>query len=310
MAKTIGLGRGLDALIPSQGNEEGRNVAPSSAAAATQTLPIDQIRPNPNQPRMTRQIEKLELEDLANSIKEHGIIQPVIVTRTSNTTDAAGQPNLPPYTLIAGERRWRAASLAGLKEVPVIIKDYAPQQLMEIALVENIQRKDLNALEEALAYKQLSDEFGMMRYEVADRVGKSREAVSNIIRLLDLCGQAQQALVEDKISEGHARALITKGMTIENQMYLLDEIIRNKLTVREAEAMAKKLVLSKNAPKIPVKSKHTTFFREYENKLNGLLGSKVNVQSDEKGRGKIVVEFYSEDEFYTIYEKMINHRPY
>jgi ParB family chromosome partitioning protein len=294
----IGLGRGLDALIPAQAPETTSDHDTGGGSGVIE-LALDQIRANPHQPRMRLGVEDLNLDELAASIKEHGVIQPLIVIRTQG----AGKP----YTLIAGERRWQASQKAGLTHVPVIIKDYAPQQMLEVALIENIQRRDLSAMEEAVAYKQLIDEFGMTIEHVADRVGKNRTTVSNTVRLLKLPAQIQSAVMHNEISEGHARALLAQGMTVDYQLAALDEIKANDLSVRQTEALVKRYLAP--APKsMPAKAHENQRWAEiktYESKLRDTLGTKVNLQRGRKGRGKIIIEFYSDEEFGAIYEKIV-----
>jgi len=319
MAKTIGLGRGLDALIPDNANNTSSNAnamgsdgfAPAETSAAEAAngastpvmrsgieIAIDQIRPNPHQPRLVRGLEALNLEELAASIREHGIIQPLIVTRTQG----AGLP----YTLIAGERRWRAAQVAGLRHVPVVIKESTPQQMLEIALIENIQRRDLSPLEEAAAYQQLMNDFGLTQELVAERVGKSRVTVANTVRLLKLPAQIQAALMQGVISEGHARVLLTQGMTVDYQLAGLDEIVRDTLNVRQTEEMVRRYLApppQRSANPAPQKNEWAGA-KEYESKLRDTLGTKVNLQRGRKG-GRIVIEFYSDEEFSAIYDKIV-----
>lgn len=294
MAPKIGLGRGLDALIPANDFAPQHDATQPPPAAALE-LPWDDIRPNPLQPRMVRGLDKLNLEELAASIKEHGVIQPLIVVKTQGP----GKP----YTLIAGERRWRASQLAGLAKVPVIIKDYAPQQMLEVALIENIQRKDLSALEEAAAYQHLMNDFGMTQNDVAQRVGKSREDVANTVRLLKLPGAVQTALMQGDISEGHARVLLSPNLAIDQQMVAFEEIKRNKLSVRQAEELVRRMIAG--APQKKAAKKETwAGARDFESRLRNTLGTKVTLQRSRKG-GKIVIDFYSDEEFSTIYGKIV-----
>jgi ParB family chromosome partitioning protein len=213
MSQKRGLGKGLEALIPPA---PPKPVSPEVQAGAIE-VPVDRISPNPHQPRQTMDPDKLQ--DLANSIIAHGLIQPLIVTRVGGA-----------YQLIAGERRWRASQLAGLTSVPVIIKETSPQQMLELALVENIQRADLNPLEEAEAYDQLMKEFGLTQEAVAERVGKSRTAVANIVRLLHLPDEVKKALASGAISEGHARALLSLKRQ-RDQLNALETIVKRELNV-------------------------------------------------------------------------------
>jgi ParB family chromosome partitioning protein len=239
--------------------------------------------------------EALELKELAASIKEHGVIQPLIVTRT----EGPGAP----YTLVAGERRWRAAQLAGLTHVPAIIKEVTPQEMLEIALVENIQRNDLSPLEEAAAFQQLINEFGLTPDEVAERVGKSRVAIYNTLRLLKLPGQAQAALMQGEISEGHARALLSLSSAVD-QLAVLDEIKKHGLSVRQTEELIRRLNSPKTTTKKAQRDQRWQEAKEYESRLREVLGTKVALMRSRKG-GRIIIEFYSEEEFEAIYEKIV-----
>lgn len=290
MPQKLGLGRGLDALIPGASDADVERTGVIELA-------VGEIRSNPRQPRMVRGQEAMRLEELAASIKEHGVIQPLIVTRTQG-------PGAP-YTLIAGERRWRASQLAGLSHVPVIIKDVSPQEMLEIALIENIQRNDLSALEEAAAYQQLINEFGLTQEMVAERVGKSRVTVTNAVRLLKLPGKLQTALMQEEISEGHARALLGLPTAVE-QLAALDEIKARGLNVRQTEELVRRMSAPKKAAGAKA-GKEWEGAREYETKLRDTLGTKVSLQRSRKG-GKIVIEFFSEEEFGAIYERIVGAR--
>lgn len=290
MSRTTGLGRGLEALIP--GADDVLNPA---AAKSTVELAVNEIRANPHQPRLTRGVEALKLDDLAASIREHGIIQPLIVTRTTG-------PGAP-YTLIAGERRWRAAQLAGLTHVPVIIKDVAPQQMLEIALIENIQRSDLSPLEEAAAFQQLMNEFGLTQDQVAERVSRSRVAVANTVRLLRLPGQIQAALMQGVISEGHGRAMLGLPTAVE-QLTMLEAVTKQGLNVRQTEELVRRLTTAKPAQAKRAAGESWVEAKEYESKLRGALGTKVSLQRTRKG-GRIVIEYYSDEEFGAIYDRIV-----
>lgn len=292
MAHKTGLGRGLDALFSSGDEIESEK---GSTSAGVTEIALNEIRPNPRQPRLIRSLESLQLDELAASIKEHGVIQPLIVTRTQG-------PGAP-FTLIAGERRWRASQVAGLTHVPVIIKDVSPQEMLEIALIENIQRNDLSPLEEAAAYQALMNDFGLTQEMCAERVGKSRVTVANTLRLLKLPGKLQTALMQGEISEGHARALLAQGMTADLQVYALEEIVRDQLNVRQTEELVRRLM---TPPKPATAEKHEKWeaAKEYEGKLRQALGTKVNLQRSRKG-GKIVIAFYSDEEFNTLYSKLV-----
>ena len=288
MAPKPGLGRGLGALIP------GANEIEASRAGVVE-IAVTDIRANPRQPRLVRSQEALQLEELAASIKEHGVIQPLIVTRT----EGPGAP----YTLVAGERRWRAAQLAGLARVPAIIKEVTPQEMLVIALVENIQRNDLSPLEEAAAFQQLINEFGLTPDAVAERVGKSRVAIYNTLRLLKLPGQIQAALMQGEISEGHARALLSLSSAVD-QLAVLDEIKAHDLNVRQTEELIRRLNSPKTTEKKTQRDQRWQGAKEYESRLREALGTKVALMRSRKG-GRIIIEFYSEEELEAIYEKLI-----
>ncbi len=286
MPRKGGLGRGLEALIP---------VMDTSSGATA--VPIDAIVPNPHQPRSA--IDQASLEELAASIREHGLIQPLIVTamRPMGRSETASLQ----YQLIAGERRWRAARLAGLAFVPVVIKEAAPQQMLELALVENLQRADLNPLEAASAYKQLMDEFGLTQDQVARRVGKTRVVVANALRLLRLPAPIKSSLAEGKISEGHARALL--GLDKEDlQLRALAVVTRNALSVRQTEEMVRRWLAE---PKVKVKQVAATAeMRAIEKRFQQTLGTRVDLFHSKKG-GRIVIHYYSDEELDAIYQKII-----
>ncbi len=288
MAPKPGLGRGLGALIPGASELE-------ASRAGVVEISVTDIRANPRQPRLVRSQEALQLEELAASIKEHGVIQPLIVTRT----EGPGAP----YTLVAGERRWRAAQLAGLTRVPAIIKEVTPQEMLEIALVENIQRNDLSPLEEAAAFQQLINEFGLTPDAVAERVGKSRVAIYNTLRLLKLPGQIQAALMQGEISEGHARALLSLSSAVD-QLAVLNEIKAHDLNVRQTEELIRRLNSPKTTEKKAQRDQRWQGAKEYESRLREALGTKVALMRSRKG-GRIIIEFYSEEEFEALYEKLI-----
>jgi ParB family chromosome partitioning protein len=280
----------LEALIPP--SVSAKSASPEVQAGAVE-IPVDQISPNPHQPRQTMNQEKLQ--ELAHSITAHGLIQPLVVTRVGTS-----------YQLIAGERRWRASQLAGLTTVPVIIKETSPQQMLELALVENIQRADLNPLEEAEAYAQLMQEFGLTQEAVAERVGKSRTAVANIVRLLNLPEEARVALAGGEISEGHARALLSLKKQ-RDQLRLLATIINRGLNVRQTEALARQLLLGDDAnaeakPKRPPLTPHDkTMLAKFESKL----GTKIELNRAEGETGKLVIHFYSEEELQAIFDAIL-----
>mgnify|MGYP000371699041 FL=1 len=296
MAPKRGLGRGLSNLIPTDDTTE--DVSPKASkqtktGAVTktevvkkveQTLNINRIEPNKNQPR--KEFNEDALQELADSIKQFGVIEPLVVVKRKGY-----------YELIAGERRWRAARLAGLKEVPVVIKDYDDQQIVEIALIENIQREDLNPIEEAHAYERLIQEFNLTQDEVAERVSKSRTTVTNALRLLKLTEKVQQMLIDDMLSTGHVRALITitePQLQYETAMYIFDK----KLSVRETESYVKKLLNKK--PKEKTSEKEDTelsfLYKAIENRLKESLGTKTTIKAKTKDSGKIEIEYYSQED--------------
>ncbi len=285
MPKHSGLGKGLDALIPTRfQNETSQDVDSAQPSAGYLTIPIDQIVPNPRQPRS--HFGELALAELAASIKEHGIIQPLLVSRTE---DGQG------YTLVAGERRWQASQLAGLSTVPVIVRQTTDQQRLELALIENIQRADLNSLEEANAYRQLSVEFQLSHEEIAARVGKSRVAVTNTLRLLNLPDSIQKSLLQGDITEGHARALL--GLSNPRAMEsALRTIISQKMTVRQTEELVNKLKGEK--PAAGVKEDHSPEEKSLEDFIRANLSNKVNVKiGKDRASGSMTLYYGSEEEF-------------
>lgn len=274
-----GLGRGLEVLIP----------VDETQAGGVQDAPLEAITPNPHQPRSS--ITTQDLQELASSIREHGIIQPLIVTRKADGG----------YQLIAGERRWRAARLAGLQQVPVIVKDAAPQQMLELALVENVQRADLNPLEEALAYKQLIEEFGLSQGDVAQRVGKSRPAVANTLRLLLAAPAVQAAVMEGTITEGHARALL--GLpSQEDQAIVLRSVIQQGLNVRQVEALVQQFARPPKPKPAPLPE-----VEALEESFEASLGTRVRLKAGRKG-GRVVIYYYSDEEFQALYERLTGER--
>lgn len=277
MPPKFGLGKGLEALIPAGGEEPG-----------VREVPIEAIRPNPHQPRMA--IHDHELVELALSIQTHGIIQPLIVTQEGDG-----------YQLVAGERRWRAARLAGLTTVPVIVKELAPQQMLELALVENLQRKDLNPLEEAIAYRQLIEEFGLTHEEVAQRVGRSRVAITNTLRLLKATDAVQEALLNGRITEGHARALLALEEP-QAQMAALRTVLRQGLNVRQTEELVRRLLEAR--PTRPAASAPAPEIRALEERFREALGTRVHLHPGKKG-GRIVIYYYSEEELQGLYERLV-----
>ncbi|MBI4762728.1 MAG: ParB/RepB/Spo0J family partition protein [Chloroflexota bacterium] len=281
MPKRTGLGKGLDALIPAG------EIKPGSEGGGVTQVAIDLIQRNPRQPR--ENFDPQELENLAASIREHGIIQPLIVAPGKNGV----------YTLIAGERRLQAARSAGLKSVPVVIRSATDQQLLELALIENVQRADLNPIEEAEAYQQLAKEFKLSHEKIAERVGKSRVAVTNTLRLLDASAAVKQALVDGRISEGHARAMLP--LSAKAQEALLKQVINLDLSVRQTEALAgkysgKKMLSGKRAGS----SAEVT---DVERRLRISLGTKVAVKHGKNG-GRVIIYYYSDEELDSLLGKL------
>lgn len=303
--KRNGLGKGLDSLIPNKSdkltkpetkkNNSEVKVSPAKKIkedpkASEILLKINQVEPNRDQPR--KEFDEDALLELADSIKQFGVLQPLLVQKKKDY-----------YEIIAGERRWRAAKLAGLKEVPVLIKSYTDQEIVEISLIENIQRENLNPIEEAMAFKRLLEEFHLKQDEVAERVSKSRTAVTNSMRLLKLSDKVKQMIIDDMISTGHARALL--AIEDEEQQYLLaTKIFDEKLSVRETE----KLVKSLKNPKKEVKKttlEHQFIYNDIAEKMKSIMGTKVNINAKANGKGKIEIEYYSEEELERIYDLMM-----
>jgi len=280
MPPRTGLGKGLDALIP------GGSQTAASPSGVTQVA-VDLIQRNPRQPREKFDIE--ELENLATSIREHGVIQPLIVAPGKNGV----------YVLIAGERRLQASRKAGLKTVPVVIRHATDQQLLELAIIENVQRADLNAIEEAEAFFQMAREFKMSHETIASRVGKSRVAVTNTMRLLDASAAVKQALVDGQISEGHARAMLS--LSAKAQEELLKKIISLDLSVRTTEMLAKKYSGQKPATK--KKTASSADVNDIEKRLRSSLGTKVALKYSKKG-GTVTIYYYSDEELDSLLEKL------
>lgn len=288
MPKHTGLGKGLDALIP------GGSTPPAAqpSASGVQNVPVQAIVPNPRQPRA--HFDPQALDELAESIREHGIIQPLLVSR-----DETGSG----YILIAGERRWQAAQRAGLREVPVIVRQTTDQERLELALIENIQRADLNPLEEANAYRQLTEEFHLSHEEIAARVGKSRVAITNTLRLLKLSPAAQQALAEGSISEGHARALL--GLpTPQAQEAALRQILERGLTVRQTEELVHKLKGEK--PAAAPKPLPPPEVKALQERLEASLGTRVVLKTNRKGGGVISLHYFSNEELDALLNRLLD----
>lgn len=296
--KKKGLGKGLDSLIPdnksiksvtSERSAEVKNEADIKEGVLT--MKINEVEPNRDQPR--KNFDEDALLELSDSIKQFGVLQPLLVRKRKDY-----------YEIIAGERRWRAAKLAGVKEVPVIVKEYTDQEILEIGLIENIQRENLNPIEEAIAYKRLLEEFNLKQDEVAERVSKSRTAVTNSMRLLKLSDKVQQMIIDDMISTGHARALLAIDDP-ELQYTLANKIFDEKLSVRETEKLVKEI---KN-PKKPKEKKvieNAFIYQDLEEKMKSVFGTKVSIASKGKGKGKIEIEYYSDDELEHLFDMMMS----
>ncbi|MGI6249860.1 MAG: ParB/RepB/Spo0J family partition protein [Anaerolineaceae bacterium] len=284
MAQKSGLGRGLESLIPGWQEEPQK---PDLSRVVE--IPVGNISPNPLQPR--KQFDQESLNELADSIREHGVISPLVVVSTDSPTR---------FNLIAGERRLRAAKLAGLKTVPAVVRTASEQEQLELAIIENIQREDLNALERAQAYQNLVDSFSLTHEDIARRVGKSRAAVTNSLRLLNLPLTVQKALIEEKISEGHGRVLLSLP-TDRSMEIALDTILKLSLNVRQTELLVQKMSGKKARPAAP--APRTAEMVHLENQLREFFHTKVNLQPAARG-GTITIHYYSDEELNTIAERL------
>lgn len=306
MAMKRGLGRGLDIMIPdnhtgttkkssrttktivSMEQESEKNVRDYVVPTGEVKVKISKVEPNREQPR--KQFDEDSLLELSESIKQYGVLQPLVVSDKKDY-----------YEIIAGERRWRAAKLAGLKEVPVIIKELSKQETVEISLIENIQREDLNPIEEAMAFKRLLDEFHLKQDEVADRVSKSRTAVTNVMRLLKLESEVQQMLIDEMITAGHARALL--GISDrELQIKIANKVFDEKLSVRETEKLVKSILEPKKEKPMKKDTAEDAIYESLEEKMKGIMGTKVIINRKKNNKGKIEIEYYSRDELERIIE--------
>ena len=293
--KTGGLGRGLDALIPNKAGGTSKETVKRTRStgkkekteaqekpAVERLVKISSVEPNLNQPR--RHFDEDALMELSESIKQYGVLQPLLVSDKKDY-----------FEIIAGERRWRAAKMAGLKEVPVVVKEFTDQEIVEISLIENIQREDLNPIEEAMAYKRLMEEFHLKQDEIADRVAKSRTAVTNSMRLLKLTSKVQEMVIADMISAGHARALL--GISDETlQENTAMKVFDEKLSVRETEKLVKNLVSPAKKEKTERNTAEDAIYESLEEKMKGIMGTKVSIQRKKNNKGKIEIEYYSRDE--------------
>ncbi|WP_283681182.1 ParB/RepB/Spo0J family partition protein [Parablautia sp. Marseille-Q6255] len=283
--KKSGLGKGLDSLIPKQNakneeKKEEKTVVQTVVKKEEIKLKVTEIEPNREQPR--KKFDEDALLELSESIRQFGVLQPLIVQKKDGY-----------YEIIAGERRWRAAKLAGIKEVPVIIRDYSEQQIVEISLIENIQRENLNPIEEAIAFKRLLTEFHLKQDEIAERVSKSRTAVTNSMRLLKLDKRVQNMVIDDMISTGHARALLAVEDK-ELQYRLAQKVFDEKLSVREVEKLMKSL--SNEEKKTKKEPENQFIYQNLEEQMKILLGTKVSISHKANNQGKIVIDYYSNDE--------------
>lgn len=280
-----GLGKGLDAMIPDKVNKQGTSkdigITPTEDQAVM--VSINKVEPNKEQPR--KNFNEDALLELSESIKQMGVIQPIVVQDRDSF-----------YEIIAGERRWRAAKQAGLKKIPVIVKHYTEQEIVEISLIENIQREDLNPIEEAFAYKRLLEEFNLKQDEVAERVSKSRTAVTNSIRLLKLDERVQQMVIDDLIQTGHARTLL--GIDDNEKQYAMaQKVFDEKLSVRETEKLVKKIQREKEEIEKPKTDKQLEIiYQDLEEKMKQALGTKVSINAKDENKGKIEIEYYNKDD--------------
>ncbi len=292
--KKSGLGKGLDSLIPaSAAKKQTVNHSPEKRQKEEEKkegeffVKISKVEPNREQPR--KSFDEDALQELADSIKQFGILQPLIVKKKDDY-----------YEIVAGERRWRAAKIAGLKQVPVILKEFNEQEIVEISLIENIQRENLNPIEEAVAFKRLMEDFSLKQDEIAERVSKSRTAVTNSMRLLKLDKRVQQMVVDEMISTGHARALLS----LENdelQYTVAQKIFDEKLSVRETEKLVKSILNPKKQKKI-LEEGEDLVYRNLEEKIKSIVGTKVLIQRKGKNKGKIEIEYYSMEELERLIE--------
>lgn len=287
MALKKGLGKGLDIMIPEQIIDVKETKSEDNVSRET-FVQVNQIEPNRSQPR--KKFDEDALQELADSIKQYGVIQPLILQKKDNY-----------YEIIAGERRWRAARMAGIKEVPAIIKDYSPQEIVEIALIENIQREDLNPIEEALTYQRLIQEFDLKQDEVAERVSKSRVAVTNSLRLLKLDQRVQQMLIDDMLTNGHARALLPIE-DLEKQYLTACRVFDEKMSVRDTEKLVKQLLNEKPQKEVAVTVEDDFIYRNLEEKIRSIIGTKVSIHKKKNNLGKIEIEYYSDEELERIIE--------
>jgi ParB family chromosome partitioning protein len=302
MSKRSALGKGLGALIPEGAglSPQAETPAQESAAAQVREVPVDVIALNPHQPR--HHLDPEALNELAASIREHGLIQPLVVSSSVQGVPIEATSRPAQYTVIAGERRLRASVLAGLETVPVLVKEATPREMLELALVENIQRADLNPLEEAGAYQQLIDVFGLTQQQIADQVGKNRVSVANALRLLQLPDFGQDALASGQISEGHARALLGLKENTDLMQQALATVIKQQLSVRQTEELVRRWRTEPASPKATRTVSPET--RALETEFSKALGTKVDLSRSKKG-GRLTIHFYSDEELQSLYDMMV-----
>lgn len=289
-----GLGKGLDSMIPKKVVSEAikkKEITNENVSRET-LIRVSEIEPNREQPR--KNFNEDALQELAESIKLYGILQPLLLQKKEKH-----------YEIIAGERRWRAARMAGLKEVPAIIKEYSSREVIEIALIENIQREDLNPIEEAQAYQQLIKDYNLKQDELAERVSKSRTAITNSMRLLKLAPKVQEMLIDELISSGHARALLPIE-DAEKQTIIAHKVFDQKLSVRETEKLVRDLQKEKAENTAKKKNENDIFYRDLEEKIKNIIGTKVSIQSKSKKKGKIEIEYYSPEDLERILELLMS----
>ncbi|HEY7416444.1 MAG TPA: ParB/RepB/Spo0J family partition protein [Ktedonobacteraceae bacterium] len=333
MAKQrFGLGRGLDALISGASEVMANQQQPShDLENAVPLIPIESIIPNPRQPRRTFRDDDPALLELSASIHEHGLLQPIVITNLDKqgiskdggwlsdeietASNGAPVPEGVQYQIIAGERRWRAARMAGLAKVPAVIKDVTPQQMLELALIENIQRSDLNPIEEALAYQALIQDFGLTQEMVAKQVGRDRTTITNSLRLLQLAPKVREALINqlEHFTEGHARTLVGISRE-EDQVTAMNKIIALHLNVRQAEELAARIKAAENIDEAVEKIKPTpqrsSELEELESHFRNALMAKVDLKSSSKGKGTLVVHFNNQEELESLYNRLVKHEHY
>lgn len=290
MAKKSGLGKGLSAILSDKYDSQALESLENSDSSQVVELKIVDVEPNKDQPR--KEFDKEKLDELADSISKHGVIQPIIVTKKGNT-----------YQIVAGERRWRASKQAGLKKIPAIVRDYDEIKVMEVALIENLQREDLNPVEEALGYKSLMDNFSLTQDKISERVGKSRSAVANSLRLLNLPEKVLKMLEKGAISTGHAKVILSVANKNE-QVQIAELVVEKQMTVRETESFIKNKSKSKK-PASKMSAEVKMAIKDMENSFSKYFGTKVKIK-ETNGKGKIEISYYSHDEFERISEILKN----